>query len=98
MQTALTRLSSEFDITCVPSMEVINRLADYTKNILQKMKLELLGSNAEEYEKWKETQTRGFLGLLKETPSADINMADLFDILEFVKPRWYVMQHSISLV
>ena len=88
MQTALTRLSSEFDITSVPSMDVIARLADYTKNLEQKWTLEELGTNEEKYAQWKETQTRGFLGLLKAFPSTDINMADLFDILDFVKPRW----------
>ena len=69
-------------------MEVIYKLSDYAKNTLQKMKLEQLGSNEEIYETWKESQTKGFLGLLKECPSADINMADLFDILDFIKPRW----------
>ena len=88
MQTALTRLSSEFDITSTPSMEVISRLAEYAKNTQQKLTMESLGTNEDEYAAWKESQTKGFLGLLKEYTSTDINMADLFDILDFIKPRW----------
>lgn len=88
MRTALKRLSSEFDISAAPSMDVINRLAEYSKNTEEKMKLEELGTNEEKYAAWRDTQSKGFLGLLKENPHTDLNMADLFDILDFIKPRW----------
>jgi len=87
-------LSKYFDITTPPTPTLLALMASHALDDDDKRRLQLLATDAQEYEDWKHWGFPHLLETLEEFPSVEMDAALLVSQLPLLQPRFYSISSS----
>jgi sulfite reductase alpha subunit-like flavoprotein len=89
LETSIGHLTTVYDITSTPAQVVLGRMTPHIHDQRERSQCEVLATDEVAYTEWKQNYMGGVLELWTVFPSLKLDLAQMCQMLELLKPRWY---------